>query len=517
MDDRLNQLKESMDETVLKNLDFRAKNKALVRKAILRPKKSNRFHHFFPRIISVGFTSILLMGIGYFALENSGILTNEEAQPNMADQKEPNVDLKDDRVYTPPSQAENVEEMTKEDVLNILLNSVDHFETVSGKFETHDVFYDQSTSGSTIEYTLSNKGIIGGYEKLTSIPDEKVPGAKVQSYEMYYNDQVVWRLENNSKTFYAMEYEWEPKRNTVKPDDVFGIRISKIYDSSAKFRESPPVGSSHASLFPYEFTAKYLRFTDDWEIEKQNEELLGHNTIVLSGSIDKSIVDVMQPEEHHFRLWVDRDTGILLKREIYNINGDIVSYLHPERLEVNIPVDSTLFVPDLADYQERILEEQTYEDPREAEIEVVEHADFVKEEVDEVVAILRKEVPFLYEFSHPDLQLYSASMERYHDLNQAYLTYSYKKPQGERGSGSKLLYVRMYHKDAVIRSLTDFDTEKGAELGHFTLNSIEWKAFEMKNNPNTHFIGTSGEFVYEVVTQEVSFDEAKKLLESFMP
>jgi hypothetical protein len=518
MDDRLQHLKESMDDTVMKNLDFRTKNKAEVRKSIHRPKKSNRFQQFFPRILSVGFTSILLLGIGYFALGNSGLLKTEEGQPNMADQKEPPIDAKNDRVYTPPSQAENDAEMTKDEILSKLLNSIDHFETASGSFETHTVYYDNSTSGSKVEYTISNKGIIGGYEKATSIPDKSVPGAKVNSYQMFFNDQTVWRLEDDIKSFYAMEYTPQPKRKTVNHEDVFSIPIRKIYDSPDRFRETPPVGYLHSTLFPYEFIATYLRYKDNWKIEKQNEELLGHNTIVLTGSIDKSIVDiVMQPNLHSFRLWVDKDTGILLKKEIYNIDGDIVSYLHPERLEVNIPVDSTLFVPDLADYQERILEEQTYEDSREAEIEVVEHADFVKEEVDEVVAILRKEIPFLYEFSHPDLQLYSASMERYHDLNQAYLTYSYKKPQGERGSGSQLLCVRMYHKDAVVRSLTDFDTEKGAELGHFTLNSIEWKAFEMKNNPNTHFIGTQGEFVYEVVTQEVSFNETKNLLESFRP
>ncbi|MHC0038300.1 hypothetical protein [Pseudoneobacillus sp. C159] len=516
MDDRLNQLKESMDDTVLKNLDFRAKNKAEVRMSIHRPKKSNRFTMLIPRMLSIGFTSLLLFGIGYFALENSGLLSQEETQqPNMADQKEPNLSTKNDRVYTPPSQAENQLEMTKEEVLNLLLNSVDYFETVSGKFETYDVYYDRSTSGSIIEYTISNKGIIGGYEKLTSIPDEKVPGAKAQSLEMFYNDQVVWRLENNTKSFTAMEYESETKRGQVKPNDVFSIRISKIYDSPNHFRERPPVGSAHSSLFPYEFTAKYLRFTDDWIIENQNEELLGHNTVVLSGSIDKSLVNMMQPEEQHFRLWIDKDTGILLKKEVYKADGEIVSYLHPERLEVNIPVDSTLFIPDLADYQERIIEGPSYEDPREAEIEVVEHADLVKDAVEEVVTILRDQVPFLYEFSHTDLQPYSASLEKYHEFTQAYLTYSFKKPPQERGSGSQLLYVRMYHKDSVVRSFTDFDTEKGEELGNFTVNGINWKAFEIKSNPNTHFIGTHGDYIYEVVTQEVSFDEAKNLLNSF--
>ena len=39
------------------------------------------------------------------------------------------------------------------------------------------------------------------------------------------------------------------------------------------------------SLFAYEKAASYLRNMEHWEIEKQNEALLGHNTIVLAGKM----------------------------------------------------------------------------------------------------------------------------------------------------------------------------------------------------------------------------------------
>ena len=78
-----------------------------------------------------------------------------------------------------------------------------------------------------------------------------------------------------------------------------------------------------------------------------------------------------------------------------------------------------------------------------------------------------------------------------------------------------MLYVRTYHKDSVVRSIGDFNTEKGEKIDTFTLNEIEWEVFEIKNTSAVHFIGSSGEYMYEVVTQGISFEESKNLLESF--
>ena len=45
-----------------------------------------------------------------------------------------------------------------------------------------------------------------------------------------------------------------------------------------------------------------------------------------------------------------------------------------------------------------------FKDSKEKDIEVIEHADSIKEEVETVVDILRTKIPFLYEFSDPELQ-----------------------------------------------------------------------------------------------------------------
>jgi hypothetical protein len=41
------------------------------------------------------------------------------------------------------------------------------------------------------------------------------------------------------------------------------------------------------------------------------------------------------------------------------------------------------------------------------------------------------------------------------------------------------------------------------------------KQYEIKNTPNSRFIGGSGDYVCEIDTQEISFEETKTILKSF--
>jgi len=179
-------------------------------------------------------------------------------------------------------------------------------------------------------------------------------------------------------------------------------------------------------------------------------------------------------------------------------------------LEVNIPIDPQDFVPNLDGYTPFVPYGKKPElDPREAEIEVVDYADSFKEDVEAVVDLMRKDLPFLYEFTHPDLDLFSAGYEKYKNFNHAYLTYT----KNETG----VVYVRAYHKDSFIRTSTDFNRETGNQLELFTLNGIEWKSYEIKDVLGAKFIGMKGDYIYEVVSQKISFEEMKALLESFHP
>lgn len=418
-------------------------------------------------------------------------------------------DVGNTTIYTPPHQEEDFKDMSKDEVALKLLNSVDYFHTIIGKYETHDVYYDNSTSTVRAEFQISNKDVIGGYEKYVSIPDKNTPSLGVQTNEMYYDDKAIWIVNPDKKIYQKNVYDSKTKKEIVKPEDVFTISPSKIYDSEDKYRERPPVGK-----FAYEETAKYLRYANQWKIENQNEELLGHNTIVLFGKIEKSMENIMQPQADTFRLWVDKDTGLLIKRELYNSSGEIISYFHPEVFKVNVPINKTNFVPSLEGYQEWKIGEPHYKDPGEKDIKIIENAESNKEEVDHVVHSLRKKFPVLYQFTNPDFQLFSASMEKYKNDYHAYFVYYYNKDV-EIITTARVIYVRSYQKDTVVKSTGDFATVRGKKLDSFSANGIKWSVFEVKNTPDFHFFGRSGDYKYEMVVQGISLPEMKDLLKSF--
>lgn len=517
MDDFLKDLKEDMNETVLKDIDFDHQHKRNVRNAIYNKKNKTKFniHQKLGFLLSIGFTVIVMFGIGYLTVDKLGLMALDESPTTNepSDSKEQINSGNEDSSFTPPAKEELFEEMTKEDIAAKMLNTVDYFDTASGEFELHNVYYDDSESNEKVEYTLSLKEQVGEYVKQTSYFDEEKMGVTSKIDKTFYDGEKIWRTDDYRDEYRVNNHEVIGKQQPVNPSDVFQMELRKLYESPGVFRQSLPVTLAHSSLFPYTKVAYYLRDENLWDIEEQNKEFLGHNTVVLYGQIPKTDKDKMKGT--HFRFWVDKDTGILVQYEVYDENGEVMSYLHPKRLDINVPVSSKEFEPDLENFRKMEFSKPSYEDPREEEIEVVNHADYYPEEVDEVLTRLKKELPFLYEFKHEELDLYSASYEKYKDYDQAYLTYSYKKADDVDGSGSKLLYVREYHKDAVVRSLSDFDTEKKEKGDEFEYNGINWVRYQLKNSPNTHFVGRDDDYRYEVVTQQVSADVTKKLLKSF--
>ncbi|MBS4199165.1 hypothetical protein KHA93_05790 [Bacillus sp. FJAT-49732] len=513
MTDILKNLKEDMNDTILKELDFNEKNKAAVRKSFGNKyvqSKKRCFPHM-GLVLSVCFTIFFIGSISYFVLNSLGL--NEQENLAVNEKLEETNEKEKFSIIAQPEPKENFEDMSKEDILTRLLNSVDYFETAAGTFETFDSYYDGSISKTKIEYKYSNNNVIGGYEKVNGYPDENNPNSNSEGYEneRYYNNSTIWMLDLNRNEYVSQNYELGGKKDKVIPNDVFQIDLYKIYDSAEKFRERPPVSGN---LFYYEFVAKYLRYEDQWEIEKQNEELLGHNTIVIYGHIDESIKETnyVQPAENSFRIWVDKDTGIIMKNEIYNNTGDVISYLHPSSLVINKVYEEEEFLPILDKYKERHIPNFPVNDERENDIEVIEHADAIPSSVQKVMEIQRETIPYFYEFNDTKVTTFSASIEEYKGQKQAYVVYSYDKPNTEQGSGSKLLYTRIYPRDSVVRTTGDFNSELGEEIENFTLNEIKWSVFEINGTPDIHLKGDKDGIIYEIVTQEVSLQEVKELL-----
>lgn len=160
----------------------------------------------------------------------------------------------------------------------------------------------------------------------------------------------MWSLNDSAKTYIESQVmgmeENLNKGTTLTLEQAFSIAPDG--NPLTIYRERSPLHLANATLFPYEIASNYTRDLSKWEIENQNEELLGHNTLVIKGNINHR-------DSRSFRFWVDKDTGILVKYETYDAKGELVDYLHPTSLEVNVPIDTKRFTPNLDDYKKEEL------------------------------------------------------------------------------------------------------------------------------------------------------------------
>ncbi|MFB4166791.1 hypothetical protein [Virgibacillus sp. JSM 102003] len=519
MEDMFNNLNEKMNRTILKDIEFGEKNKEAVRKSVRASKrKKSNLQFRLKYILSVSISCVLLLGLGLFSFNKLGGFSDDQSIPENTIQSptnsNKNLDTKEGSMYTPPNKEEYFDDMNKREVLSKMLNTPMHFKTVAGKFEEQNIYNDGTGSTVNVKYKLSMENKVGGY---VSFKNHSLDGELVQNEKAVHNDNQVWNIDLMRKSYRESEYDPKELQKKVSVEEALSIDSSKVYDKLLSLYdwEAPPTGTAGISLFPFHKAVQYLGDYEQWDIEKQNAEILGHNTIVLSGEVKDKVARMKNVET--FRFWVDKDTGILVKYEEYDSNGNITSYLHPKKLEINVSVDSKEFIPSLTGLTKKEIPAPHYEDSREKEIEVIEHADYYKEDVDQVLQTLREDISFLYEFTGSEYELYAASYERYKSFNQAYLTYSYKKGENVEGSGTRLLYVRTYHKDSVTRSSGAFDTNKGKRIEKFTTNDIDWTVYELDRPQSAHFVGTSNEYIYEVVTQEITAKEAMSLVKFFKP
>ncbi|MER2009761.1 MAG: hypothetical protein ABS939_20180, partial [Psychrobacillus sp.] len=158
MDDMFKQIVETMNKTVLKDIHFDAKQKENVRQVIYkRKKKQFLIKPILNYLLPIAVACLFFIGTSYYIASELGIFSREEQTAGLNNNKGdvPTGPKVETNIYTPPAQEESYEEMTKEDVVSKLLNTVDYFYTAAGKFEDYAVYYDDSVSKSVTEYKLS--------------------------------------------------------------------------------------------------------------------------------------------------------------------------------------------------------------------------------------------------------------------------------------------------------------------------------------------------------------------------
>ncbi|HDX9579012.1 TPA: transcriptional regulator [Bacillus pseudomycoides] len=306
------------------------RNKRALKRRIFMIKKFQKKSY---RWSALGVITVIVVSL--FSLLNARADGEIEQQKGQTPKKVTTTETKKEgTIYTPPKQEEYFGDMTKEEILTKLLNTVDNFETAKGEFKIHSV----NTRDEVINYELSLHNKAGGYSKYTHVNNEI---EKVTA--RYYNNGTMWDIREDTGMYRENRYlQGKERSKPLKIENAFPVNSEGVDETD--YRERPPISGAMSSLFPYEIASNYTRNLNTWEIEKQNEQLLGHNTLVIKGNINKRI-------NKSFRFWVDKDTGILVKYETYDAAGKGADYLYPTSLEINVSIDSKRFTPDLTGYK----------------------------------------------------------------------------------------------------------------------------------------------------------------------
>ncbi|SFM01819.1 sigma E regulatory protein, MucB/RseB [Gracilibacillus orientalis] len=334
MDKKLKNLRKDMISSELKEVKFENKHKQNIFEQI-NIKKRRSFTNMMPRILSVVavFSVILFLGI----LINNNFNAGHSPNPNnnvsqSINQKEKEVEEKDSE--------QKIETLSKEEVHLLMLNTVDHFDTVEGEFRSQTPY-----ETANVEYTISLlEGQLGG-NVTTNSKFTQDNTEYSDSESVVFNEKEFLKLNHDGKEYLLSEDAAFNDNGPITLEEVYGENDDG--EPVSRKRGRPRVGYANNSVFPYEIATNFLKDYEEWEIEKQSADLLDRKVIVIKGTLDE--YSATKTTGSAFKFWVDRQTGILLKKEIYNEKDEVVDYLETDHIKINQKVDNSTFSIEIPD------------------------------------------------------------------------------------------------------------------------------------------------------------------------
>ncbi|MEH7356796.1 hypothetical protein V7150_25130 [Neobacillus drentensis] len=310
MNKELENLDETLNQTVLKKIKFEQKNKDFVFRMI--ESKENKKESFFKRILIQSLSIAVPLCLLFILLSSF----KSDLDANRASELNKEKTEGSSSIYKPVRNDEVFGDMTKEDVLKKMLTSKENFKSAKGRFEQ----YNRSLGQWEVEYQIINNGENSkGYSRIykpIEVPFEST----------YFNKDTLWSVNEKERTY----------------DSILNIGNSTLEEL---------VGLAKDSLFPSEMVNLFMGDSSNWDIEKQNAEINGHNTILIKGKLNGNSSTVL--ESSWYRLWIDKDTGILVQYETYRDDNAIINYLYTKELRINDPIREDSLKPSLKGLQNK--------------------------------------------------------------------------------------------------------------------------------------------------------------------
>ncbi|HDR6271792.1 TPA: hypothetical protein QCU37_005439 [Bacillus cereus] len=218
-------------------------------------------------------------------------------------------------------------------IQNKMVNSIDNFQSAKGSF----TYYAKLAKfNDTIVFDVNLKDTPASFYTVKS------PAGKTESITVYDGEK---RLDVNSS---AKEYKLTPVAKEQAPVDSQAIPAQERYikdengnSEGVKLRKDPAnMGLASEVLFSQNLALGFLEDYSKWKFEA-DEVYLDLPVKVITGEVSDNF------KERHgsstFKMWIHKDTGILLNFEEYDSKGEKVVAIKVNDIKLNTPSDTQKF------------------------------------------------------------------------------------------------------------------------------------------------------------------------------
>ncbi|MDC3422868.1 hypothetical protein NC661_21220 [Aquibacillus koreensis] len=295
----------------------------------------------------IGLVTLVLIGIGgvvtYHQISDVNASTVIESQKGIEIKGE-SVDVQKINNNVSGSTSTSLDPISKEDIHNRMLNSIDNFDTVKGSFIYKS---DSANFNDKVDYQVKLKNKPSSYVKISS--------EKTGIEETSFDGETLTNIFHENKNYRkgeTMKYKlssWD-KEKYKSPKDRYGKKDGE----TVYIRRDDPsfMGLAQTSVFPQMIALGYLEDYNSWNILNE-EKYLNLDAVVIKGTFN----DFYQRkfETDTFKLWVHKDTGILLKMEGYKTDGQVGELLETTSIKINGSLDDSKFkLKEPKDYKDQL-------------------------------------------------------------------------------------------------------------------------------------------------------------------
>jgi hypothetical protein len=227
-------------------------------------------------------------------------------------------------------------QLTKYDIRNLIANSIDHFDSAEGSYTSY-----YGKINATVDYKVRIKNNPASYVRIT--------GDNTANEFIFYDNR---RQEYNTigKTFWITT-----QQITTSDPSKYDIKNRYYKDENGRqvyyHRPDPTyMGTASQSLFNQQVALEFLRDDSKWEITGE-EKYLRFDTEVIDAAFNSNESSI--PDATKFKAWVERNTGIILKLEMYSSGGDLIQKLETKSIKLNAKIDDSAFIKDMTGYKPR--------------------------------------------------------------------------------------------------------------------------------------------------------------------